>query len=153
MGYIEDLRKLVGSRPLILVGAVAIIIDEEGKILLEKRNYPKNYWGLPGGLMELGESTEETVKREVYEETGLKIDQLHFLNIYSGADYFVWAQNGDEFYTVTVAYYTQHFEGKIVVDLTESECVQFFHKNDLPKQIVKSHRIIIQEFVDRMDQH
>ncbi len=36
MGYVEELRKLVGHRPLILVGAVVIIEDQQGKILLQK---------------------------------------------------------------------------------------------------------------------
>ncbi len=54
MGYIEDIRKLVGHRPLILVGAVVVMVDEHGRILLQQRKFPKGSWGLPGGLMELG---------------------------------------------------------------------------------------------------
>lgn len=39
MGYIEDLRAIVGHRPLILVGSVVIISDQEGRLLLQKRKY------------------------------------------------------------------------------------------------------------------
>ena len=55
VGYVEELRKIVGHRPLILVGAVVLIINENGYVLLQ-RTEPYGKWGLPGGLMELSES-------------------------------------------------------------------------------------------------
>lgn len=57
MGYIERLRKVVGSDPLLLVGVAVAVINDKGQILLQKRN--DGVWGVPGGFMELGESTEE----------------------------------------------------------------------------------------------
>jgi 8-oxo-dGTP pyrophosphatase MutT (NUDIX family) len=83
MGYIEELREIVGHRPLLFVGAVTVIVDEMGRLLLQQRTYPKGVWGIAGGLMELGESTEEVARREVYEETGLRVDELHLINVYS----------------------------------------------------------------------
>lgn len=149
MGYIEDLRKIIGKRPIILVGSVVILVNEKGEILLQERKYPKGYWGIPGGLMELGESTEETAKREVFEETNLIIDQLKFINVYSGSEYFVTAQNGDEFYMVTIAYFTTDFHGELKVDPTESESMSFFHPDQLPEQIVASHKVILNEFLNK----
>lgn len=52
MGYVEELRKIVGHRPLILVGAVVLVINEHGYVLLQQRTEPYGKWGLPGGLME-----------------------------------------------------------------------------------------------------
>lgn len=69
-GYIMDLREVVGARPLILAGAGVIIVDNEGRILLQHRS-DNGDWGIPGGSMELGESFEEAARREVLEETGL----------------------------------------------------------------------------------
>lgn len=149
MGYIEDLRKIIGKRPIILVGSVVILVNKKGEILLQERKYPKGYWGIPGGLMELGESTEETAKREVFEETNLIIDQLNFINVYSGSEYFVTAQNGDEFYMVTIAYFTTDFHGELKVDPTESVSMQFFHPDQLPDQIVASHKVILNEYLDK----
>ncbi|OXM13331.1 hypothetical protein CGZ75_19885 [Paenibacillus herberti] len=83
MGYVEDLRKMVGHIPLILVGAVVLINDGNNRILLQKRmQHPVGRFGLPGGLMELGESTEETARREVFEETGLTIGTLHLIDVF-----------------------------------------------------------------------
>lgn len=71
MSYIENLRNVVGHQPLILVGTAVAVINNEGEILLQKRR--DGVWGVPGGFMELGESTEEAGRREVLEETGLEI--------------------------------------------------------------------------------
>lgn len=53
-----------------IIGGVGIIRNEE-KILLIQRNDSKK-WGLPGGLINVGESLAEGVQREVYEEIGIK---------------------------------------------------------------------------------
>ncbi|HSU79544.1 MAG TPA: NUDIX hydrolase [Candidatus Angelobacter sp.] len=151
MGYIEDIRKLVGHRPLILVGAVAVILDETGKVLLQQRKHPEGSWGLPGGLMELAESTEDVARREVYEETGLIVEDLKLINVYSGPDQFIKAENGDEFYVVTTAYSTNSFRGELVVDPSESISFEFFYPNELPAPMVKSHKRIIEDYLAKHD--
>ena len=50
MGYIEDLRKLIGHKRIVLNGSLVIIENKDGKILMQKRTYPKGKWGLPGVL-------------------------------------------------------------------------------------------------------
>jgi 8-oxo-dGTP pyrophosphatase MutT (NUDIX family) len=147
LGYIEELRKLVGHRPVIFVGAVVVILDENGKVLLQQRKHPKGSWGIPGGLMELGESTEDVARREVYEETGLLVEDLTLINVYSGPEHFIKAENGDEFYVVTAAYFTKGFRGQLVVDPSESICFDFFHPKEFPAPMVKSHKRIIEDFL------
>ncbi|ANU26160.1 NUDIX hydrolase [Planococcus versutus] len=148
MGYVEELRAVVGHRPLILVGSVVVIVDEEGRLLLEERKFPEGLWGLPGGLMELGESTEDTAKREVMEETGLAIDELKLINVYSGPKHFVVAKNGDEFYVVTTAYYSNKFHGELIVDQKESLSFKFFGPDKLPDRLVGSHRVVIEDYLN-----
>lgn len=147
MGYVEELRKLVGHRPLIFVGAVVVITDEAGRLLLQERKFPEGTWGLPGGLMELGESTEETARREVLEETGLEVNNLQLINVYSGPEHFVTAENGDQFYVVTVAYSSGSYSGNLTVDRSESVNFKFFTPNNLPGKIVGSHHVMIEEFL------
>ncbi|MCC5801713.1 NUDIX hydrolase [Rossellomorea vietnamensis] len=149
MGYIEELREIVGHRPLLFVGAVTVIVDEMGRLLLQQRTYPKGVWGIAGGLMELGESTEEVARREVYEETGLRVDELHLINVYSGPEHYVKAENGDEFYVVTVAYYSEGYEGELNIDQSESITCEFFYPHELPSNMVKSHKVIVDEFLSK----
>lgn len=49
VGYVEELRKIVGHRPLILVGAVVLIINENGYVLLQQRTEPYGKWGYLAG--------------------------------------------------------------------------------------------------------
>lgn len=100
--------------------------------------------------MELRESTEETARREVEEETGLLLGELHLLNVYSGADQFIKAANGDEFYVVTTAYFTREFHGEMRRDLSESIQLSFYPFSGIPQSMVSSHRHILNEYRERM---
>ena len=71
-GYIMDLRKIVGHRPLLQVGASVIVEDEKGRVLLQKRT-DNHCWGYPGGSTELDERVEDAAARELREETGLPV--------------------------------------------------------------------------------
>ena len=67
-------------RPLFQVFVAGVIFNQDNKILLVKATYQRFHpWGLPGGSLEYGESPEEAVKREVWEETGLNVDIKSFL--------------------------------------------------------------------------
>ena len=149
MNYVEELRQLVGHRPLILVGSVVILLNNNNEILLQKRKTSSyGMWGLPGGLMELGESAEDTARREIYEETGLNIGKLNLFDVFSGAKHLVIVPNGDKFYSVTIAYYTQDFKGQIRIDEVESLELRFISLDSLPDNTVKSHKNIIDRFVE-----
>lgn len=132
MGYIEDLRKIVGNHPLILVGVAVAVMNEKGELLLQKRS--DGIWGVPGGFMEIGESTEETGRREVLEETGIEIGKLELVGVFSGKQYFVKLPNGDEFYPITIAYVSKEITGGVLkADGQETIEAKFFTINELPE--------------------
>ena len=147
MGYVEDLRALIGHKRVILNGSAVIIENKDGLVLMQQRKHPYGRWALPGGLMELGESTVETAKREVYEETGLKIDNLVLLGVYSGENYLCTAQNGDEWYVVTTTYITTDYIGKLSVNDNESISFSWIDPNNLPEDTAKTHRIMITDYL------
>jgi len=66
------------ARPIVGIGIVVIKGDE---VLLCRRGKPPNVgsWTLPGGAQELGETCEEAARRELAEETGLTVGDLHFV--------------------------------------------------------------------------
>jgi ADP-ribose pyrophosphatase YjhB (NUDIX family) len=67
-------------RPLFQVFAVAVIFDQDKRILLVKTTYNRFHpWGLPGGGLEYGETADEALVREMYEETNLRIEIERFL--------------------------------------------------------------------------
>ncbi|MDQ0917065.1 NUDIX hydrolase [Paenibacillus sp. V4I5] len=70
-----------------LIGAAAVILDSEGRVLLVKHSYGKNNWDLPGGKAEENESAEETAKREVHEEVGLEVGIGQLTGIYYDPNY------------------------------------------------------------------
>ncbi|WP_328237990.1 NUDIX hydrolase [Shouchella miscanthi] len=123
LDYVQSLRQKVGTQPLILPGSVVLIVNHQGELLLENRK--DGGWGLPGGLMELGESLEQTAVREVKEETGLDVRNLQLLGIFSGETYHFTFDNGDEIYSVTAVYWTKHFSGTLQVNPSESKEVRF----------------------------
>ncbi|MFC4617588.1 NUDIX hydrolase [Camelliibacillus cellulosilyticus] len=138
MDYVSELRQLVGHRPLILPGSVVIILNHKGEVLLQQRT--DGSWGLPGGLMELGESLEETARREVYEETGLELGELTLLDVLSGSDYYLKVANGDELYSVTAVYVTKEVKGELTTISSETLDLRYFDLEDLPKQMAHAYK-------------
>ncbi|PEE38678.1 NUDIX hydrolase [Bacillus pseudomycoides] len=146
MGYIEDLRKIIGPRPLNLAGVAVAVLSDQGQILLQKRR--NGIWGVPGGCIELGESTEDAGRREVLEETGIEIGKLNLVGVFSGKEFFVKLPNGDEFYPITIAYMCKEIKGgTLQADGTESLEVKFFNLNQLPESISPFIKKLIQQQV------
>lgn len=131
MGYIEDLRVLVGNQPLILVRPSIVILNKEGHILLVQ--YQNRSWGIPGGLMELGESVEESARREVREEIGLEIKKLELIGVLSGKEWFTRLKNGHEYYNVIIGYLCTDYEGEIMPDMEEVIHAAFFDWDEIPE--------------------
>ncbi|MGA2050936.1 MAG: NUDIX hydrolase [Terracidiphilus sp.] len=65
-----------------LVGVGAVVVDK-GRVLLVRRGREplKGHWSLPGGMLELGESLEAGVIREITEETGLTVEPLQLIEL------------------------------------------------------------------------
>lgn len=79
------MRRIYPEQPFVGFGAIIIA---RGKILLEKRkNEPgRGQWSIPGGLVELGESVEQTAIREVKEETGLEVEKPEHIDVVDNID-------------------------------------------------------------------
>lgn len=142
MGYIENIRKKVGNMPIILNSAEIIIQDADGKILLVQRKDTNN-WGLPGGYMELGETFEETIHRELQEELKMKVNDLSFLHIFSGKQFYHEYPNGDQVYSVIALFSAKDYENILEVDNDEIQSAKFFNLHSLPNDLTLNTRTIL----------
>ncbi|RIX53689.1 NUDIX domain-containing protein [Paenibacillus nanensis] len=147
MGYIMDLRKIVGARPLIMAGACVLLIDSQDRILLQLRT-DNGTWGLPGGSLEPGESMESVARRELLEEVGLTAGDMSLLDIFSGEKFYYKYPHGDEVYNVIAAYVCRDYQGDIRIDEGEVQETKFFSLHDLPELINPPDQPILQTYMD-----
>jgi 8-oxo-dGTP pyrophosphatase MutT (NUDIX family) len=129
--YILKLRQLIGNMPIILCGAGALVMDGEGRVLLQHRR-DNGFWGFPGGATELGETVEETARRETLEETGLTLGRVSLFGVYSGPELHYTYPNGDEVLVISNVFVTQDYRGEIVAGRAETRGATFFRLDQLP---------------------
>jgi ADP-ribose pyrophosphatase YjhB (NUDIX family) len=144
MEYLLELRKLVGHRPLLMVGAAALILDEQNRLLLMKRS-DSGCWGPPGGAVELGEVVEMAARREVREETGLELGELSLFGVFSSPELFYVYPNGDEVYNVTIVYLARFKGGEIRLN-GEYTGWRWFAPADIPENISPPIRPVVEQF-------
>jgi ADP-ribose pyrophosphatase YjhB (NUDIX family) len=79
------------ERPLVGVGGV--VIDNGCALLIRRASEPlRGEWSIPGGMLELGETLEQGVARELLEETGLQVRVLELIEVF---ERIVYAPKGE----------------------------------------------------------
>lgn len=145
MSYIMDLRKILGHRTLIMPCACVIIEDGKGGVLLQKRVDDGN-WGYHGGAVEIDESVEDALRREVKEELNLELDEIRLLGIYSGPSYHHVYPNGDETSCIDIVYVCGKYHGDIRLQPEEVAAVQWFGRDSLPGNLNANNRAAIMDY-------
>ncbi len=117
------------SRP---IGGVGTVLIRDGKILMIQRaaEPDKGLWSIPGGLIENGETAEEAAIREVYEETGIKVDKVEFVDAVTKV---IWDEENNVLYHFAIFdYKTTSFKGEAQAqdDALNAKWVKF---EDVPK--------------------
>jgi mutator protein MutT len=123
------LKRLYPDQPFVGIGAIIIC---DGKILLEKRkNDPgKGQWSVPGGLVELGESIEQTVLREVREETGLEVEKPEHIDVVDNVD--LDEQGKIRYHFVIVDYFVK-LKGGTAEAASDAEELRWVQLGDVEK--------------------
>lgn len=130
--------------PAPMVGTGVAIYDEQGRVLLARSGKPgrKHPWGLPGGLLDLGERTEDGARREVLEECGIAIEIGGPNGIFEIVD---WDEKGDvEFQFIIVEYWAKYTGGALtpgddIVEVAWVTLDDLLHYNLMSPSIEKIH--------------
>ena len=144
MDYILELRQFIGHRPILIVGAAILVLDERNRLLMMKRS-DSGCWGIPGGATEPGEVVEGAAKRETFEETNLEIDEMSLFGVFSGPELHYKYPNGDEVYNVTIVYLSQDWHGDIKLNDEHSEW-KWFAANEIPADVSPPIAPVIERF-------
>lgn len=125
-----DFRIFVSPKPA--VGA--ILLNSKSQVLLTKRSYNpgKGKWGLPGGFVDLGENAYQALKREVFEETGLKVNNFKFFGSFSG-EYLYKKINYVTYNSIFICRYNDKQKISISDESTE---FNFFDISKIPVDLV-----------------
>ena len=142
--YRKMLREKMGNQKLLLPGARAIILNEQGEILLQKRG-DLGVWGLPAGSAELGESAYDCLRRETKEETGLDVLAATPMGIYTHPKYSITYPNGDQVQPFTLAFIVHDVRGELEADGEETLDLKYFPIDELPDDILPIHHETIQD--------
>ena len=137
----------MGSRPLISAGADVLILRDgptggEEEVLLLHRS-DGDYWSLPGGALEPGESLEQAARRELYEETDLTVERLELVTMCSGPDFEHTYPNGDRIHNVTAVYLATGVRVEPWADGIEGLEVCYFLIKNLPTMSQAARRMLL----------
>ena len=131
----------------LVVGSSAVVADDKGRILLQRRSDSGN-WALPGGAMDIGETFAQSAIREVKEETGFDVRIDRVVGIYSDPGHVFAYDDGEIRQEFSICLACTIVAGEIQVS-RESTAVAFISVEDLPNvQMHESIRIRIRDYLD-----
>jgi len=118
-----------------MVGVSGLVRNDAGQVLLLRHRLwpPERQWGLPTGYARKSECFEDTVAREVHEETGLDVVAGHLVHLKSGYKL-----------RVEVAYAARFVGGVLKLNPMEIIAADWFNLENLPDGLLPAHRSLIE---------
>lgn len=129
-------------RPAVTADCIVITKEIEPKVLLIQRDEEpfKGTWAFPGGFMNMDETTQQCAIRELEEETGLRVSDIHQIGAYSKID------RDPRGRTITVAYLAIIDEPTTVIGLDDAAKAEWWSLSDLP-HLAFDHYDIMQDAI------
>jgi len=132
-------------------GASAVVVNDEGKILLQRRS-DNARWALPGGVMDIGESIGQSIIREVREETGFEVEPEYIIGVYSDPGHVFAYDDGEVRQQFSICFACRIVGGTLRVS-EESTEVAFFSPEEIHDlDMHESIRLRIQHYLQRRPQ-
>ena len=130
-------------------GVSAVIIDPDGRVLLQQRT-DNDCWGLPGGAVEFGESVLAALHREVMEETGLTVEIGRLVGVYSHPDHhqIITYPDGNVFHFVSTCFECRPIGGTLTLG-DETSGLAWFVPPAWPPDLMPVHRLRIEDALTR----
>lgn len=119
----------------------ALIYDPDRGLVLIERKYEPFGWALPGGFVDYGETVEQAVVREAFEETGLRVAVRALLGVYSDP------KRDPRFHTITTVFLVSAADYSTLSGGDDAKAAKLFPLAGLPPDISFGHRDIIQDFI------
>src|SRR5262245_4191522 len=131
-------------------GVSAIILGPKG-VLLQRRS-DNGLWGLPGGGVEPGESVRDAVAREVWEETGLRVEPLRVIGVYSSPEHhqIITYPDGNVIHYVSTCFECAITGGTLECG-DESLALEWFDPGALPADLMPVSTIRIRDALARAE--
>ena len=138
--YSRHFRLMNKRYPKVAVDVV--VLDGEKVVLVKRLNEPyKNYWALPGGFVEYGETVEQAAIREAKEETGLDVKLLTLVGVYSDP------KRDPRGHVISITFLATVTGGELKAS-TDAKEVKAFNVNKLPKRLAFDHTTILKDSLE-----
>jgi 8-oxo-dGTP diphosphatase len=125
----------------------AIILNKDKKILFVKRSTPPfvGYWALPGGKVEENETEEQTVIREVKEETGLDVQIVRKVGEYREKG----VQEGFQYDYKPACFLVKKVGGEVKRQESEIADIRLFGLDQIPEELAFRHAEMIKDYLSQ----
>ena len=130
--YLKGIRAAIGHDMLLSPGVAAIIRDEAGRVLLQKRS-DDGLWSLPAGAIDPGETPAQAVVREAHEETGLHVVPEKVAGVFGGVGFRHTYPHGDKIEIVSIVFLCKVTGGELDGLDGESLELRYVTPEDFPE--------------------
>jgi ADP-ribose pyrophosphatase YjhB (NUDIX family) len=147
----EEIGRAVGEGEALIVVAACAFVRRGDRVLLQRRG-DNGRWALPAGAMELGERIDRTAVREAFEETGMEVEPMRLIGLYTAPRPAAPSQPHRRSQLVVAYFDCRPVGGAPRADGVESTEVDYFPLDDLPKDLSdRTHLFIADALADRRE--
>lgn len=133
MARVDYYHDPTAPAPNSLVPSVTAAVRDEAGRLLMIHKIDNDLWALPGGGMDLGESVSDAAVREVEEETGVKVELVGLVGIYTDPGHVMAYDDGEVRQEFSVCFHARVIDGTARHDGTETKAAEWVELAELAR--------------------